>query len=753
MNVSGLAFVSVGVAVAKILLRVCGQQEAASILGDAAPLLERLRRPLGVAHVGRKIAKGLDAALQESREFVGAATNDHMAAVMAVTDLLNEQLIDPEWMIDAVIDPVRLHQRFDEHGGVGQRSLSGDAAIIYRIVLAQVVGTISRYAPSSAGFQPAALTQLLQDTDIMRQGIDDLLARPVTGAIFAYEAQAYRELVRTLMPDRLLGRESELAEITEFALHGPGVWYGYQAPPVAGKTALLTTLALNPPAGITPVVYTIRRTQADTTTRRAALTALYAQLAEVIGRPALPEPTDTVHDRTRMAALLDEAAASCQAGTVPTRLLIIIDGIDEDAYYNTPGRATASVLSALPAVLPAGVSVLAARRTNPPLPVDLDQTSDGRAHPLHDSATWHALTSSPHARENIDPEAVDALMLSADGEALAAFLAAAAAPLTEADLYALTCLTVPGTTRARIRAMISNAPGRNLTAIPGPAGFTGYVLGHDTLRTQVLTQLGVIPPPGKGDRTAHAAWETQAKAALRPWQETIRTWAHAYNDQNWPAATPDYLLGGSYPLLLQTVAESNPGAADVSTVLEELTDTLTNPHRIHTLHLFHGTHVSALAQIRTAEQWAVSAPNQPPFDLLQIAQITLADQGLTTRTQDIPKELPALYARLGNNALALTLARTLQDPEDQTRALTGIASALTEAGHTDQAHTIANQAFQVAQTITDPGYQARALTGVASALTEAGHTDQAHTIATQAFQVAQTITNWAAPEISDSGPS
>ena len=62
---------------------------------------------------------------------------------------------------------------------------------------------------------------------------------------------------------------------------------------------------------------------------------------------------------------------------------------------------------------------------------------------------------------------------------------------------------------------------------------------------------------------------------------------------------------------------------------------------------------------------------------------------------------------------AETVARSITDPDQQADALTGLARALTAAGHPEQAET-------VARSITDPFGQALALTGLARALTDAG---------------------------------
>ncbi|MGW5774778.1 hypothetical protein [Streptomyces sp. NPDC003863] len=71
--------------------------------------------------------------------------------------------------------------------------------------------------------------------------------RVVAGAPAAVRS-AYREQVRRIAPSELLGREDELAELGDFCRTGTGyVWWRAEA--WAGKTALMASLALDPPPG------------------------------------------------------------------------------------------------------------------------------------------------------------------------------------------------------------------------------------------------------------------------------------------------------------------------------------------------------------------------------------------------------------------------------------------------------------------------------------------------------------------------
>lgn len=47
----------------------------------------------------------------------------------------------------------------------------------------------------------------------------------------------------------------------------------------------------------------------------------------------MPFPTNPYKERLVLHSLLAEAAATCQARAVPAEVLLIVDGLDEDAYF------------------------------------------------------------------------------------------------------------------------------------------------------------------------------------------------------------------------------------------------------------------------------------------------------------------------------------------------------------------------------------------------------------------------------------
>jgi len=181
---------------------------------------------------------------------------------------------------------------------------------------------------------------------------------------------AYMQQVRRIAPPDLMGRETELAELAGFCLdpdRGSYVWW--QAGAWAGKSALLSTFVLRPPAQVAGrvqiVSFFITARLAAQDTREAFTEVLLEQLAELTRQdlPAFLPPA------TREAYLLDllaQAAAACeQSGG---RLVLVVDGLDEDRSVTT-GPHAHSIGGLLPASLPAGMRVIVAGRPNPPVPM------------------------------------------------------------------------------------------------------------------------------------------------------------------------------------------------------------------------------------------------------------------------------------------------------------------------------------------------------------------------------------------------
>ena len=83
---------------------------------------------------------------------------------------------------------------------------------------------------------------------------------------------AYRKQVERIVPPELVGREAELRELAAYCTEpgrGPYVWW--RAPAWAGKSALLSTFVLHPPAGVRVVSFFVTARFAGQSDRTAFL--------------------------------------------------------------------------------------------------------------------------------------------------------------------------------------------------------------------------------------------------------------------------------------------------------------------------------------------------------------------------------------------------------------------------------------------------------------------------------------------------
>ncbi|UXX97437.1 ATP-binding protein [Streptomyces sp. AD2-2] len=187
-------------------------------------------------------------------------------------------------------------------------------------------------------------------------------------------------------PDLLVAREMEIRELEGFCTGTPeGDWSAYlwwQAGPWAGKTALLAEFAMrHRPPGL-EVASCFITDRLGNNTREEFLAEISPQLAAIAGRTP---PRRGVRPRA-LPELLEAAAQACrQRGK---RLLLVVDGLDEDAL-----DAGHSIAALLPKSPPTGMLVVVAGRSNPPLPADVPAD-----HPLRMSSVVRVLTPSQTSR-------------------------------------------------------------------------------------------------------------------------------------------------------------------------------------------------------------------------------------------------------------------------------------------------------------------------------------------------------------------
>ena len=167
---------------------------------------------------------------------------------------------------------------------------------------------------------------------------------------------AYRKQVERIAPPELVERQTELRELAAYCTEpdrGPYVWW--QAPAWAGKSELMSTFVLHPPAGVRVVAFFITARLGAQDTREAFTEVVLEQLAELL-RQDLPSFTAATRD-AHLLGMLEQAAQDC--AVQGERLILVVDGLDEDRGVTT-GPDAHSIAALLPNDPPAGMRVVVA---------------------------------------------------------------------------------------------------------------------------------------------------------------------------------------------------------------------------------------------------------------------------------------------------------------------------------------------------------------------------------------------------------
>jgi tetratricopeptide (TPR) repeat protein len=476
---------------------------------------------------------------------------------------------------------------------------------------------------------------------------------------------AYLEQVRRIAPPDLVAREAELAELARFCLDpGQDAYAWWQAEAWAGKSALLSSFVLRPPAEVAEHVrltsFFITARLAAQDTREAFTQVMLEQLAGLLGEPLPP----VLPEATREAFLLDllsRAAAACkQAGR---RLVLVVDGLDEDRGV-TAGPGAHSIAGLLPADPPHGMRVIVAGRPNPPVPGDVPDW-----HPLRDLKIIRPLRPSRYAGDlqRLSNQELRHLLRGSLAERdVLGLLTAARGGLSDRDLEELT-----GVPRWDIEEILHTAAGRTFTRRASQRtsglGADTYLLGHEELQAAAEGYLG-------GRR-------------LADYRDRLHVWAATWRVLGWPSNTPEYLLGGYYRLLDQN--------GDLPR-MTELAGDLTRHNRMMRVT---GGDTIALAEVHRALD-RIAAQDAP--ELGQALALAYHRDQLSNRNSHIPAELPPIWATLGRPLRAEALARSIGHPAVRAKALAGVAAALAAAGQHEHAIAVAEQAEEAARSLTFP---------------------------------------------------
>ena len=555
----GAAFIGVGLAVVRLVLRVSGQGGAASMMGDAAGLWDQIRG-LGERHgnqvrAARGIADDIATELSVDPEYRDVLDNQWEAASTEVTDLLSG--LSEFDRLTAEYDWEPLRDALLADGGSARRSGLGDEAA--RRAFDRLLEISCRQVANCFSNQEA-LKAVLGHLKQVRTVLGELESRPIDGLSVTAVLAEHREKVRALVPTELKERETELAALTDFVQNQKEAepWLAYEAPMVSGKTALMATFAVSPPPGVRIVSYFVRKTEAGHD-RSDFVFVVLAQLAQIVGERYVRAPRPE-EQTTALSEALSLAAAVCMDDN--SALVLLIDGLDEDAYFERPDvPGVASILSVLPRKLPRGVRVVTASRPNPPVPADVVNQERGKARK-------DALEPSPYAKASIGAKQSREFFAGHLGLPVGAFLAACDDALTSTDLCSLLSCHGTSATLDEVVSFVSSAPGRLLQPVRagGSASATAYRLGHVTVLHEVLRRLEPERLGEWQDPEDERWWAEFREQALSSYRDVIVRWANERVEQHgWSSMTPSYLLRAGY----LSVVRRKLGFAGVLRVLAE----------------------------------------------------------------------------------------------------------------------------------------------------------------------------------------
>ncbi|MGW0784952.1 hypothetical protein [Streptomyces sp. NPDC002913] len=464
-----------------------------------------------------------------------------------------------------------------------------------------------------------------------------------------------------VLPGDLEGREKEVAELQAFvtAPDGAPSYLWWQAGPWAGKTALVAWFATQAlPAGVDVAHYVIAG-RLGTDRRDGFVQAIGEQLAAAAGsrrRPALDRK------QPNLEPLYKAAARECAERH--RRLVLIVDGLDEDADVSLDGPGIAGLL---PKVPPCGMRVIVTGRPHPRVPVKLAPD-----HPLRDPAVVRRLADAPAARVIRDTAMAELRTLLDDrdiGRRLLGLLVAARGALTAADLGELLEID-PYDVQDRLRTVVarSMAPTRTdvlpldvRTEAEAEASRQAFVLAHSTLHATASEELG--------------------RRALTERTHDLDRWAQQYREEGWPEDTPNYLLTG-YTRLLHEKRRT-----------EELTALVLDPQRQLRLAQRSGPDV-ALAQLDLITSSVRN--HSAPLDVAKAAAAAASREMLLAHVQPLPTSVARTIARLGDAQRARALTGASGNAVDKAVNLTAVARVL-QAMDDEQAAATAREAGEWAR--------------------------------------------------------
>jgi hypothetical protein len=350
-----------------------------------------------------------------------------------------------------------------------------------------------------------------------------------------------------------------------------------------------------------------------------------------------------------------------------------------------------------------------------PHPSGLDDLPDH--HPLLDPRIVRTLTSSRHAQVS-ERQAKRDLMAMLDESLLSRLLlglvVAAEAGLSIRCLKALTGKKDGW----QIEKCLGAVSGRVLHRQDAGNGTAGgeddeYVLAHQDLRELTKQLLG---------------------DELGKYRQRILIWAQEYRDMRWPSKTPAYLLSGYFRMLRKAGetsemiacavdAERHDRMLDMSGGEAAARDEITQAQE--------AVLATVIADTGTvgAAGTATSSRRGNETALRSLILLGMHHANLTWRNDNIPSNLPAVWARLGHPERAEALALSAASEHCKLLALAELAKAFGLAGDADRSGVLASAVLKLAATMTGESSPGFTLMAVARVLAAGGHPGPAEDIA------------------------
>ncbi|GAA2258884.1 hypothetical protein GCM10010232_56700 [Streptomyces amakusaensis] len=477
--------------------------------------------------------------------------------------------------------------------------------------------------------------------DVLRAARAEAVRRKRAGHFLRGRDAEDKPFVRAHLPELraregLVGRGAERKVMRDFVrASGPGAepYLCWQAESAVGKTALLADWVERPPQGVDLLNFFVSKAR-GTDTCAAFVAEMGEQLRAFpgLGERSVPDSPDP----RQWAAFFNSVTA--ESGR---KLLLVVDGLDEDVAWGGPGRSIAALLPVRP---DADLRIIVSARRSTPVPGDLPA-----AHPLRSRRHFRVLGPSARAAEigraNRVRE-VARLGASGPGRRVLGLLAAAGEGLRAVDLA-----EVAGVPAEGIERVLQDADGHRVLLEDPVAGT--YALGHADVLRSVREELGPV------EMARHTG--------------LLHTWAGAWRTAGWPEETPPYLLTG-YARLLDDPVRRGEYVLDA---------------RRQTRLAARAGHEAVLAQVEAVGEGFDAEATGPdatgpeatgPEELARAARRAVSVALLRGGARRVEALAPVLLVRLGEVDRARALARSAPGPVVRAARLARVAVEVGRTG-------------------------------------------------------------------------